>query len=83
MTKQAMLKEMCLELSQADLRAIGQSRGFDPEAIACRELLRHVFLSERGVHPALASLTEAEPLVKECLKKLNEAYAVAVEDIEA
>ncbi len=34
-----MLRAMCqAELSQVDLKAIGQSRGFDKETIASREL---------------------------------------------
>jgi hypothetical protein len=60
MTKQELLHTMCLELSQADLKAIGQSRGFDPQTVASRELLQHVFFSEQGVQAALASLAEAE-----------------------
>ena len=60
MTKEAMLKEMFLELGQADLKAIGRSRGFDPQTIASPQLMQHVFLSEQGVAAALASLSEAE-----------------------
>ena len=62
MTKQEMLTAMCLELGQADLKAIGQSRGFDPQTVASRALLEHVFLSEQGLSAALATLTEAETL---------------------
>jgi hypothetical protein len=60
MTKETMLKEMFLELGQADLKAIGRSRGFDPQTIASPQLMQHVFLSEQGVAGALASLSEAE-----------------------
>jgi hypothetical protein len=60
MTKEAMLKEMFLELGQVDLKAIGRSRGFDPQTIASPQLMQHVFLSEQGVAAALASLSEAE-----------------------
>jgi hypothetical protein len=60
MTKQELLHSMCLELSQADLKAIGQSRGFDSQTVGSRELLQHVFFSEQGVQAALASLTEPE-----------------------
>ena len=60
MTKEAMLKEMFLELGQADLKAIGRSRGFDPQTIASPQLMQHVFLSEQGVAAALASLSETE-----------------------
>ena len=62
MTKEAMLKEMFLELGQVDLKAIGRSRGFDPQTIASPQLMQHVFLSEQGVAAALASLSEAESL---------------------
>ena len=62
MTKQEMLKAMCRELSQADLKAIGRSRGFDSQTVASRMLLEHVFLSDQGVPAAMASLTEAETL---------------------
>jgi hypothetical protein len=60
MTKEAMLKEMFLELGQVDLKAIGRSRGFDPQTMASPQLMQHVFLSEQGVVAALASLSEAE-----------------------
>jgi len=62
MTKETMLKEMFLELGQADLKAIGRSRGFDPQTIASPQLMQHVFLSEQGVAAALASLSETESL---------------------
>ena len=62
MTKEAMLKEMFLELGQVDLKAIGRSRGFDPQTMASPQLMQHVFLSEQGVAAALASLSEAELL---------------------
>ena len=55
-----MVKATCLELSQADFKALGRSRGFEPETIASRELVRHVFLAEQGVLSAAASLTPAE-----------------------
>ena len=73
MTKQEMLKSMCLELGQADLKAIGQSRGFDPQTVASRALLEHVFLSEQGLPAVLASLTEAETLGLHLLNCLGEA----------
>ena len=72
MTKQEMLKAMCLELGQADLKAIGQSRGFDPQTAASRALLEHVFLSEQGLPAALAALTEAETLGLHLLNCLGE-----------
>ena len=62
MTKETMLKEMFLELGQADFKAIGRSRGFDSQTIASPQLMQHVFLSEQGVAAALASLSEAESL---------------------
>ena len=55
-----MLKSMGLELSQADLKAIGRSRGFEPETIASRALLQHVFLSEKGLASAMALLSPVE-----------------------
>jgi hypothetical protein len=55
-----MVKAMCLELGQAELRVIGRSRGFEPETIASRELMQHVFLSEQGVESTMTSLTPAE-----------------------
>lgn len=68
-----MLKEMCsYGLAQVDLKAIGQSRGFDANTIASRELLQHVFLSEQGVAAALASLTEPEMLCLHLLSFLGE-----------
>jgi hypothetical protein len=73
MSKQEMLGAMCLELGQADLKAMGQSRGFDPQTIASRKLLEHVFLSEQGLPAALASLTEAETLGLHLLNCLREA----------
>ena len=76
MTKQEMLKAMCLELSQADLKAIGQSRGFDPQTVASRALLEHVFLSEQGLPAAVASLTEAETLGLHLLNCLGEAVGL-------
>jgi len=48
MTEETMLKEMFLELGQADLKAIGRSRGFDPQTIASPQLMQHVFLSEQA-----------------------------------
>lgn len=63
-----MARAMCLELSQADLKAIGRSRGFEPETIGSRELLQHVLLSDQGVGLALAALTPAELA---CLHLLN------------
>jgi len=62
MTKETMLKEMFLELGQADFKAIGRSRGFDSQTIASPQLMQHVFLSEQGVAAALASLSETESL---------------------
>ena len=63
MTQPEMIEEMCLaELSQADIKAIGHSRGFDAQTIGSRELMQHVFLSEQGVRAALASLAESEIL---------------------
>ncbi len=76
MTKQEMLKAMCLELAQADLKAIGQSRGFDPQTVASRALLEHVFLSEQGLAAAVASLTEAETLGLHLLNCLGEAVGL-------
>jgi len=55
-----MVKAMFLELAQADLKAIGKNRQFDPATIASSELMQHVFLSEAGVAPAMASLTPDE-----------------------
>ena len=55
-----MVKAMCLELSQTDFKAIGRSRGFEPETIGSRELTQHVFLSEQGVTSAVQSLTPVE-----------------------
>ncbi len=55
-----MVNSMGLELSQADFKAIGRSRGFAAETGASRELMQHVFLSEQGVAPALAALTADE-----------------------
>jgi len=55
-----MVKAMFLELGQADLRAIGRSRQFEPATVASRELMQHVFLSEAGVASAMASLTPEE-----------------------
>ena len=63
-----MVRAMCLELSQADLKAIGRSRRFEPETIGSRELLQHVFLSDQGVGLAMAALTPAELA---CLHLLN------------
>jgi hypothetical protein len=63
MTRQEMLKNMCLlELGQADVKAIGRSRGFENDIAASPALLQHVFLTEQGVREALASLTESELL---------------------
>src|SRR5438477_6025287 len=76
MTKQAMLKEMCLELSQADLKSVARSRGFGPESIASPELLQNVFLSEQGVHTALASLTESETLGLHLLNHFGDEVGV-------
>jgi len=59
MTESDMVKALCLELSQADLKAIGQSRQFDPEIVGSRELFQHSFLSDQGVLSAAASLTPA------------------------
>ena len=47
------------ELAQADLKAIGRSRGFDAETTASRVLLQHALLSEQGLSGAMASLTES------------------------
>jgi len=61
MTKESMLKEMfLLELGQADFKAIGRSRGFDPQTMASPQLMQHIFLSEQGVAAVLASLSEME-----------------------
>lgn len=63
-----MLKSMCLEFGQSDLKTIGRNRGFEPVTVASRELLEHVFLSEQGVASAMASLT---PVEVACLHLLN------------
>ncbi|MBI4659652.1 MAG: hypothetical protein HY735_12500 [Verrucomicrobia bacterium] len=77
MTKQEMLNTMCLvELSQADVKAIGRCRGFEAEVVASRALLQHVFLSEQGVREALASLTEMEILGLHLLNHRAEAVGV-------
>jgi hypothetical protein len=77
MTEQDMLKEMCLAaLGQADLKAIGRSRGFEPEAIRSRELFRHGFLSQQGVQAALATLTEPEILGLNLLSCLGEEVSL-------
>lgn len=55
-----MVEAMFQELAQADLRAIGRSRQFEPATIASRELMQHLFLSEAGVASAMASLTPGE-----------------------
>jgi hypothetical protein len=60
LTEPEMVKSLCLELSQADFKAIGRSRGFDPGTVASRDLLQHVFLSEQGVASALALLSPEE-----------------------
>jgi hypothetical protein len=73
MTKQELLKAMCLELGQADLKAIGQCRGFDSQTVASRALIEHVFLSEQGLPAAMALLTEAESLGLHLLNCLGEA----------
>ncbi len=73
MTEQDMLSSMCLvALGQGDLKAIGRSRGFDPEAIRSRELFRHGFLSHQGVRTALATLTQPEILGLHLLSFLGE-----------
>lgn len=68
-----MLETMCLELSQADLKAIGQSRGFESETINSPELFKHLFFSEQGLRQALATLTETETLGLHLLSLLGEA----------
>ena len=68
-----MLQEMFSgELAQADLKAIGKSRGFDAETTASRELMQHVFLSDQGVPAALAGLTEPELLTLHLLNCLGD-----------
>ena len=58
-----MLKNMCLlELSQADIKAIVRSRGFESDIAASPALLQHVFLAPQGVREALGSLAEKELL---------------------
>src|ERR1043166_3703480 len=59
-TESEMVRAMFPELSQADIKAIGRSRGFAPEIIASQELMGHLFLSEQGVELAMASLTPVE-----------------------
>jgi hypothetical protein len=76
MTKETMLKEMFLELGQADLKAIGRSRGVDPQTIASPQLMQHVFLSEQGVAAALASLSEAESLGLHLLNCIQDEVAL-------
>ena len=76
MTKQEMLKAMCLELGQADIKSIGQSRGFDPQTVASRELLEHLFLSEQGLQAALALLTEVEALGLHLLNCMGESVGL-------
>ncbi len=71
-----MAQAMCLELSQADLKAIGRSRGFEPETIASRELMQHMLLSEQGVAPAMASLTPVEIAGLHLLNCLQEQVGV-------
>jgi hypothetical protein len=75
--KQAMLTVMCgRELAQADLKAIGRSRGFDAETAASRVLLQHAFLSEQGLNGAMASLTESEILGLHLLHHLGGAVGL-------
>ncbi len=76
MTESDMVKALCLELSQADLKAIGQSRQFDPEIVGSRELFQHLFLCDEGVVPAAASLTPAELAGLHLLHCLREAVDV-------
>ena len=64
---------MCLELSQADLKAIGRSRQIEPRIVGSRELFQQVFLSDQGVAPAAASLAPAELAVLHLLNCLREA----------
>lgn len=71
-----MASSMCLELSQADLQAIGRSRRFEPQIIGSRELFQQVFLSDQGVAPAAASLTPAELAGLHLLNCLRESVDV-------
>ena len=64
------------ELAQADLKAIGRSRGFDAETAGSRALLQHAFLSEQGVTEAMASLTETEILGLHLLHHRGEAVGL-------
>jgi hypothetical protein len=60
LAEQDMVRTMILELTQADLKAIGRHRGLGAETVASMELMAHVFLSEQGVVSALAGLTSVE-----------------------
>ena len=67
-----MVNSMCQELGQADLKAIGRSRGFEPEITASRALMEHALLSEQGVATAIAMLTTEELAVLHLLNCLRD-----------
>ncbi len=61
MTQTEMLHQMCHDnLSNADVKAISQCRGFSAAEAASRALFESFFLSEIGVAAALRTLTRTE-----------------------
>ena len=61
MNKTTLLHHMCSDdLTQADIRAIGKSRGLSRTEIANRTTFENFYLSPVGVEQAMATLTPAE-----------------------
>ncbi len=74
MDSSLMLKQMCHEiLSAADIKAICQARGFSNKGFISPDHLETLFLSDKGVEPALAQLTHDEIVLLHVLTLKNDA----------
>ena len=72
------LREMCQDiLADADIRAIGKSRGFAPHEIANRVALENFWLSSLGLEQAMAGLSQPELAVLYALKMNQKPVTIA------
>lgn len=79
MNKATLLHRMCNnDLTQADINAIGKSRGLSRTEIANRLTFENFYLSPVGVEQAMATLTQAEIALLHLLHMTNEIVTLEV-----
>jgi hypothetical protein len=78
MNTATLLHQMCHDcLSQADINAIGKSRGFTAAEISTRSTLENFYLSPTGVAQTMEQLSPDEIALLHLLHLLNEPVAIA------